>query len=276
MSAQRGQRLIRELQISQQHISGLLISMAGDQDWKPAPDQWSFREVAAHLATCAKECVQPRIQLIAAGDNPTFDYYWNTGRDFGQSELMDSLREWAVTRQAIFDFVQALPEDKFALTGTHKTFGPITISDYLQVDLDHDREHLRDLEAMVAAHQKSKGPQAINFQNKLQLFSEQWTPKVIAQMNDYHLKLVKIQGEFVWHSHPKTDEVFIVLQGRMNIEFRDGQVTLNSGEMYVVPKGVEHKPHAAEECSLVLIEPAGTVNTGDAGGSLTAPLDAWI
>jgi mannose-6-phosphate isomerase-like protein (cupin superfamily) len=118
--------------------------------------------------------------------------------------------------------------------------------------------------------------QTINFQQKLYGFSDHWSPRIIAQMNDYHLKLVKIRGEFVWHSHPETDEVFIVINGSMDIEFRDGVVTLNSGEMIVVPKGVEHRPVAAEECSILLIEPAGTVNTGDAGGSLTAPTDAWI
>lgn len=116
----------------------------------------------------------------------------------------------------------------------------------------------------------------LNFQNKLQLFSEHWSPKIIAQMNDYHLKLVKIQGEFVWHSHPETDEVFIVLSGSMDIHFRDGPVTLSSGEMVVVPKGVEHKPYAAQECSVLLVEPAGTLNTGTAGGNRTAPADAWI
>ncbi len=118
--------------------------------------------------------------------------------------------------------------------------------------------------------------QATNFQSKLQLFSEQWKPKIIAQMNDYHLKLVKIQGQFVWHSHAETDEVFIVVNGSMEIEFHDGKVTLNSGEMYVVPKGVEHKPFAAEQCSILLIEPAGTINTGNTGGNMTAPSDAWI
>ena len=119
-------------------------------------------------------------------------------------------------------------------------------------------------------------PQAINFHDKLQLISEHWSPKIIARMNDTHLKLVKIQGEFVWHSHPETDEVFVVLDGSMAIEFRDGVVTLNNGEMVVVPKGVEHRPVAAEECSVLLIEPAGTVNTGDAGGDMTAPPDAWV
>jgi mannose-6-phosphate isomerase-like protein (cupin superfamily) len=118
--------------------------------------------------------------------------------------------------------------------------------------------------------------QPVNFQNKLQLISEHWSPKIIAQMNDYHFKLVKIQGDFVWHSHPETDEVFIVLEGSMVIDFRDGKATLNRGEMYVVPKGVEHKPYAAAECSILLIEPAGTVNTGDAGGDRTAPAGDWV
>ena len=118
--------------------------------------------------------------------------------------------------------------------------------------------------------------QATNFENKLQLFSEFWTPKIIAQMNDYHFKLVKIQGQFVWHSHAETDEVFIVINGSMDIEFRDGKVTLNSGELYVVPRDQEHRPYAAEPCSMLLIEPAGTINTGNAGGEMTAPSDAWI
>jgi mannose-6-phosphate isomerase-like protein (cupin superfamily) len=118
--------------------------------------------------------------------------------------------------------------------------------------------------------------QAINLHDKLRLFSERWSPKIIAQMNEYHFKLVKIQGEFVWHNHADTDEVFIVLDGSMEIHFRDGLATLNSGEMYIVPKGVEHKPFAAAECNILLIEPAGTVNTGDAGGDMTARGNVWI
>lgn len=118
--------------------------------------------------------------------------------------------------------------------------------------------------------------QPINLHGKLALFSEHWAPRIIAQMNDYQFKLVKIQGEFVWHSHDSTDEVFLVLEGSMEIHFRDGKVTLSSGEMYVVPKGVEHKPYAASECKLMLVEPAGTLNTGDAGGARTAEDGIWI
>lgn len=112
---------------------------------------------------------------------------------------------------------------------------------------------------------------ATNFHDLLQVFTQHWTSKIIAQMNDYHLKLVKIQGDFMWHSHPETDEVFIVISGRMAIEFRDGLVTFHSGEMFVVPRGQEHKPFASAECSILLIEPVGTINTGNAGGSFTAP-----
>lgn len=118
--------------------------------------------------------------------------------------------------------------------------------------------------------------QPINLQNKLQCFSALWSPKIIAQMNDYHFKLAKIHGHFVWHSHPETDEVFIVIDGSMDIDFRDGKVTLKSGEMAVVPKGVEHKPYAREQCSILLIEPIGTLNTGDAGGDRTISSDEWI
>jgi mannose-6-phosphate isomerase-like protein (cupin superfamily) len=117
---------------------------------------------------------------------------------------------------------------------------------------------------------------AINFEEKFVKFSEHWSPKIIAKMNDYDFKLVKFRGEFVWHSHAETDEVFIALDGEMSIEFRDGMVALKTGEMFVVPKGVEHKSFAANECKIMLIEPAGTVNTGDAGGDLTADDDVWI
>lgn len=117
---------------------------------------------------------------------------------------------------------------------------------------------------------------AINFREKLTRFSEHWAPKVVAQMNDYQFKLVKIQGEFVWHSHENTDDVFIVLDGEMSIELRDGRVDLKAGEMFVVPKGVEHKPVATSECRLLLVEPVGTQNTGDAGGEMTAPENVWI
>jgi mannose-6-phosphate isomerase-like protein (cupin superfamily) len=116
----------------------------------------------------------------------------------------------------------------------------------------------------------------VNFQQKLGLFSEHWKPKVITEMNDYQFKLVKIQGEFVWHSHPDTDDVFIVIEGRMRIELREGHVELKAGEMFVVPRGMEHKPVAETECKLLLVEPRGTVNTGEAGGAMTAENDVWI
>lgn len=118
---------------------------------------------------------------------------------------------------------------------------------------------------------------SINLQEKLTKFSEHWSPKIIAQLNDYHLKLAKVQGEFVWHDHPDTDEVFIVVNGHLDILFRDGKVSLSEGEMFVVPKGVEHKPVAEQECHILLIEPAGLVNTGSVTDSeLTAPNDIWI
>lgn len=117
---------------------------------------------------------------------------------------------------------------------------------------------------------------SINFAEKLGLFDEQWQPKVIAAMNDYQFKIVKIEGDFVWHDHPETDETFIVLEGNLRIDFRDGSVNVRKGEMYVVPRGIEHKPFAEGEVKMLLIEPRGVLNTGGEGGKRTAENDVWI
>ena len=119
-------------------------------------------------------------------------------------------------------------------------------------------------------------PPKVRFSEKLALLAEHWSPRVVAELNDYQFKIAKLQGEFVWHRHDETDEAFLVLAGRMTIEFRDGRVELAEGELCVVPRGVEHRPVAEQECSILLIEPRGVVNTGDAGGVLTAPTDVWI
>ena len=116
---------------------------------------------------------------------------------------------------------------------------------------------------------------AINLSEKLAQFSEHWSPRVVAELNDYQFKVVKLQGEFVWHTHQETDEAFIVINGEMEIGFRDGDVRLCAGEMYVVPKGVEHITRASGECHALIIEPRGVLNTGDAGGALTARNDVW-
>lgn len=118
---------------------------------------------------------------------------------------------------------------------------------------------------------------SINFEQKLGLFDEHWSPKVLAELNDYQFKIAKIEGDFVWHDHKDTDEAFIVLEGQLRIDFRDGSVTVDAGEMYVVPKGVEHKPFAESEVKMLLIEPRGIVNTGDQEASeRTATNDVWI
>lgn len=117
---------------------------------------------------------------------------------------------------------------------------------------------------------------AINFAEKFALFHDQWAQKVVAEMNDYQFKIARLEGEFVWHRHADTDETFIVLEGELVIKFRDGEVTVGAGEMYVVNKGVEHKPSAARETKLLLIEPRGVLNTGDETNERTAVNDVWI
>lgn len=118
---------------------------------------------------------------------------------------------------------------------------------------------------------------ALNFEDKLSRLDELWAPRVIAEMNDYQFKVVKIKGDFIWHAHAATDETFIVLEGDLRIDFRDGSVNLKRGEMFVVPKGKEHKPFAEKEVKILLIEPKGVLNTGDEiVNERTAKNDIWI
>lgn len=118
-------------------------------------------------------------------------------------------------------------------------------------------------------------PTAVNLAEKFAKFSEHWSPKIVARVNDIDIRAVKVEGEFVWHKHDDTDELFLVIRGAMTIQLRDGEVKLSEGELYVVPKGVEHRPMAEGECQVLLIEPTETVNTGDAGGEMTAQAE-WV
>jgi mannose-6-phosphate isomerase-like protein (cupin superfamily) len=118
--------------------------------------------------------------------------------------------------------------------------------------------------------------QPINFTDKLSRIHDQWQPRVVAEMNDYQFKIVKIEGDFIWYDHMDTDETFIVLEGELRIDFRDGAVHLSAGEMFVVPKGKEHKPYAEKEVKLLLIEPRGVKNTGGETSERTAANDVWI
>lgn len=150
MTSQLREQIIETLQLTQRQISELLASVAADQDWQPAPEQWSFRYIAAHLATVEKECFQDRLRQIAAGGQPYFEYYLNSGRDFSRMELMESLRDWAVTRQENIEFVRDLTEEQWALAGVHETFGPMTVLDALKVMADHDQEHWQELVELLA------------------------------------------------------------------------------------------------------------------------------
>lgn len=107
-------------------------------------------------------------------------------------------------------------------------------------------------------------PEAIRLADKLDLFQDYWSPKIVAAFNGHDVMVVKVKGEFVWHAHPETDDFFLVLKGSLTIQMREGEVRLGPGDLYVVPKGVEHRPVAEEEAHLLLIEPRGTPNTGDA------------
>jgi len=117
---------------------------------------------------------------------------------------------------------------------------------------------------------------AINLLEKAGLVDALWSPRVVGELNDVQVKVARIHGDFVWHDHQHTDELFLVVKGSMRVEYRDRAVTLNEGEMHIVPKRVEHRTAADEECWCVIMEPRGVVNTGEAGGELTAPNDVWV
>ncbi len=116
----------------------------------------------------------------------------------------------------------------------------------------------------------------INLKEKFSKVTNLWSPRVITEMNDYQFKIAKIKGEFVWHDHKDTDETFIVIEGEMSIKFRNGEVKLSEGEIFVVPRGVEHKPCAARECKILVIEPRGVINTGEVGGKFTMTEEVWV
>ena len=128
----------------------------------------------------------------------------------------------------------------------------------------------------LATYGQGMSNDVIRLREKLKQFSDCWSPRVVAELNDYQFKLAHLEGEFVWHAHAHTDEAFLVLAGALQIELRDRVITLEEGDLYVVPAGLEHRPVAPARCSVLLIEPRGVVNTGAAGGKLTAPGDQWI
>jgi mannose-6-phosphate isomerase-like protein (cupin superfamily) len=120
------------------------------------------------------------------------------------------------------------------------------------------------------------GRRAINLREKFDLLTDRWHPRIVAELNDYQFKIVRVEGDFVWHDHPDTDEAFLVLEGELRIDLPDGAVRVREGELFVVPRGVQHKPYAEREVKLMLIEPRGVPNTGSEGGPRTADQDVWI
>jgi len=152
------QQTLIDLEASQQRLVDALLSVADRQDWRPAPTEWSFREVAAHLEASQRECVLARVQAIASGSHPSFDFYWNTGRDFGSVDLKACLRGFAEARSQVVQLARGLSAEQLTYTGHHQTFGDITAHDYLRIDLEHDQGHLGDLRRSLASARR--GPAA--------------------------------------------------------------------------------------------------------------------
>ena len=187
------EELIRQLQNSHVQLNAILLSTSGTQDWQLNPSSWSFKEMAAHLAATEKECFLDRVTRIASGSHPEFDYYSNTGRDFSQTELRNSLQVWTFARQALFSFVQALPPEKLAFTGTHAEFGEITIVDVLKIMLDHDLKHLEELQYLITASRQS--PLAVRCRQEiieLHQFFQDWFNGDLPPTEDNFARLTKV------------------------------------------------------------------------------------
>jgi mannose-6-phosphate isomerase-like protein (cupin superfamily) len=116
----------------------------------------------------------------------------------------------------------------------------------------------------------------VNLQEKFNLFNDTWHPHIVGALNGQHVKLAKLQGEFVWHHHEQEDELFLVIAGELTIQFRDREILLQAGEFLIVPRGVEHRPVAERLCQVLLLEPVSTVNTGSAPGEMTVENPEWI
>ena len=151
MSDEMRTQLVNDLLNSQQAITEFLTTVAGKQEWRPAPKQWSFRQIAWHLAITERECLLDRVQRIASGSNPTFGIYLDREAEFMTRDLHFALEQWADARQTVIDVVNALPESALSHTGYHPSFGRLTVLGYLQIFLDHDQRHLADLQAMVTS-----------------------------------------------------------------------------------------------------------------------------
>lgn len=152
------QQVVADLLHTQQQIAELFTAVADDQEWRPAPKQWSFRQIAWHLATAERDCLLVRVQQIASGSNPTFGIYLDTEAEFITRDLHFALEQWANARQAVVDFVNALPETALAYTGYHPSFGRLTVLGYMQIFWEHDQRHLADLQQMAASRPAAKQP----------------------------------------------------------------------------------------------------------------------
>jgi hypothetical protein len=148
--------LITQLEATMEQIAALFESV-DDPDWKPSGSHWSFRFIAAHMEACQTECVLVRVRQMAFGAKPSFEFYDNEGWDFSDRDLAESIRQWQESRARVFAFIRSLSPDRLARTGSHGTYGEITPVDYLKIDLEHDREHIKDLESMLSELRSGRG-----------------------------------------------------------------------------------------------------------------------
>jgi len=244
---------------------------------RPADDKWSAKEIIGHLVDSASNNHQRFVRARWADDLvfPTYDQDgWVSAQQYQQAPWAELVSLWRTFNLQIARVMAAVPQEVRLREHTRHNLDrvawrtlpahtPATLDYFMRDYVGHLRHHLAQIEAM---HPRTVGASTVtvgSLPEKFGTVREQWSPRIVAELNGQHVKVVKFQGEFVWHHHDGEDEMFLVQRGSFRMELRDRVVELRAGDFIVIPRGVQHRPVAEEEVEVVLFEPAGTLNTGN-------------
>ena len=243
---------------------------------RPSPDKWSAKEIVGHLIDSASNNHQRFVRARWADDLvfPSYDQdAWVSAQQYQHAPWGELVTLWRTFNLQIARVMAAIPEevrlrphdrhnlDRVAWR-TIPAHAPATLDYFMRDYVGHLRHHLQQIEAMHPRRQAVEVTTG-SFARKFAAVNEHWSPRIVADLNGQHVKVVKFQGEFVWHHHDEEDEMFVVNRGSFRMELRDRTVELGAGDFIVIPRGVEHRPVADAEVEVVLFEPAGTLNTGN-------------
>jgi mannose-6-phosphate isomerase-like protein (cupin superfamily) len=272
-------RLLADLDGMPAFLAGRFGSLGADEGALPGPDgAFSPVEHCWHLADLEREGYGVRIERLLRETEPVLPDFDGARlaeeRHYRAKTLADGVRAFGAARRANLAALRGLAPADWTRRGSQEGVGQVRLSDVPRMMADHDQAHRVEIDGWLA----NRAPRVIrkvSLSEKLELFQEPWSPRVVGAVNEFHVKLVKLKGEFVWHAHEVEDELFLVLKGRLRMQLRDGEIVVEPGELVIVPHRTEHRPVADEEVHVLLLEPRSTVNTGTAGGERTREVE-WI